>query len=448
MRRPPEKEQQIAWRLFFYSLSVATSYIIARTVGDSLFLSRVGNDRVALVFVIAGCLTAVVAGVWYWVTKQISVAKTIQLSGFGFAVLTLAAWVLLPTYHHSFWLLAGIYLLAEVRGCINTMNVVSILSSKLGKKASKPSWAFVGLAAPIAGVMIGALMAYESSVIDLRAWLLIGCAFDVLSFVIGCWLDQLKDAKPTKVKSNKVKSESAKQAKQRSKKQIGLKPLKRKEILSRKLRFWIGSLICCQVIVFTCVSFEWKTAANRFFDSDPELLVKFFGVYYGVVGLATIVTQYYFASFLLARKRLKLPILLMPVILLVVGSLLTIGLGLFVGLAVATTGKSLEFWRRSVHDTTLNRMYTRIRRKKRRKVIAMNSVWVKPLAEVAAALLILFGTSMLYRSTMVVVAILWLIAGWRFVGLVQKPVANQEEPQSASPKVLTTSTTAQATVGK
>ena len=426
MNRPPEQEQPIAWRLFLYSLSVAISYIVARTVGDSLFLSRVGNDRVALVFVIAGCLTAVVASSWYWLTKRISIGKSIQLSGFGFALLTLVAWALLPRFHHSFWLLSSIYLLAEVRGCVNAMNVVSVLSSKLGKKASKPSWAFVGLAAPIAGVLVGGLMAYESTVIDLRAWLLIGCAFDVVSFVVGYWLDQLKDEKLT-AKSNESKSKVAKQSKKFTKKKLGPNGLSRKEMVSRQLRFWIGTLVCCKVIVFTTISFEWKTAANSFFESDPERLIQFFGTYYGVVGLATIATQYFLASFLLSRKRLKLPILLMPVILLMVSSLLAIGFGLMIGLAVATTGKSLEIWGRSVHDTILNRMYTRIRRKKRRAVIAMNSVGVKPLAEVAAALLILFGTTMIYRSMVVAVTVLWLFAGWRLVQLVQKPATKPTE---------------------
>ncbi len=412
MIRLPQVEKPIVWRLFFYSLTVATSYIVARTVGDSLFLSRVGNDQLALVFVIAGCTTAVVASVWYWLTRKLSISRTIQWSGLIFATFSLLAWFALPHYHHSFWLLAGIYLLAEVRGCVNAINVVSALNSKLGREASKPSWALVGLAAPMAGVIVGGLMAYESSAISLRSWLLIGCILDLASFGIGWILARSKS-----LKFDRPFLATNWQINQRLK--------TKKYVCSDKFRFWIGILICSKVIVLTFVSFEWKTAVNSYFQGDAGRLVQFFGVYYGLVGLATVVTQYFLTSRLLIRRNLKLPILLMPVALLFVGLFSNLGVGLLVGLIVATIGKSLEIWRRSVHDTTLNSLYTKIRRNQRRAVIAVNSALVKPLSEVVAACVILFGTAVIYRPMMLLVAAIWLVAGVRLIRLVR--TTNREE---------------------
>ena len=402
----PTEEQPIVWRLFFYSLTVATSYIVARTVGDSLFLSRVGNDHLAFVFVIAGVTTAVVAGCWYWLTRKISIARTIQLSGLGFSAFSLIAWFALPEFHHSFWLLAGIYLLAEIRGCVNAINVVSALNAKLGREASKTSWALVGLAAPLAGMLVGGFMAFESGVFSLRTWLLIGGVLDLVSFGIGCSLERSQGLKKLQ--------------------RAALTPRRKAKLTSRKtyvnsdqFRFWIGILIAAKVIVLTFVSFEWKTSVNTYFESNPDRLVQFFGIYYGVVGLATVAIQYFVTGRLLKRRRLKLPILLMPVVLLFICMSLTIGVGIFVGLIVATTGKSLEIWRRSVHDTTLNTLYTKIRRQQRRSVIALNSAFIKPLSEVSAASIIFFGAAAVYRPLMLVVIVVWIVAGARLIRLVR-----------------------------
>jgi len=405
MNKLPPREKPIVWRLFLYSLTVATSYIIARTVGDSLFLSRVGNEQLAFVFVVAGCTTSIVAGCWFWLTRKISIARMIQLSGLVFAALSLSAWSLLPVFHHSFWLMAGIYLLAEIRGCVNAINVVSALNSKLGREASKTSWSFVGLAAPIAALLMGSLLAYESAEISLRTWLLVGCLLDFASFVVGCSLERSKGLKKV--------SESALPLR------IDEKPTSRKKyVCSDQFRFWIAILISAKVIVLTFISFEWKTNVNNFFEGDPERLVQFFGFYYGIVGLATVASQYMLTNRLLAQRNLKLPILLMPIALLLFGLSLTIGVGLLAGLVIATMGKSLEVWRRSVHDTTLNTLYTKIHRHQRRSAIAFNNALVKPLSEVSAASLIFLGAATIYRPMMLIVIVVWIVAGVRLIRLV------------------------------
>ena len=109
-------ESAVAYKLFALSLVIAASYVAARTVADSLFLSQVGSDQLSLVYVIAGFGTAIVAASWYFLTRKLSVTLSIQMSSFAFAVLTFIAWYYLPSMQTSFWMLAGIYLLAEVKG--------------------------------------------------------------------------------------------------------------------------------------------------------------------------------------------------------------------------------------------------------------------------------------------------------------------------------------------
>lgn len=403
----PQHEKQVVFRLFAYSLGIATSYVIARTVGDSLFLSRVGSDQLALVYVLSGICTAIVAALWYLATRRFSVPKSIQLSSIIFAVLTGAAWYLLPSMKSSFWLLAGIYLLAEIKGCINTINVVSALNSKLGRDASKASWAMVGIAAPVAAVMTGSVLALESQLLSLRDWLLAIVAIDVYASVVGLWLEQTTKIKDV-VESSTMGNDSNPLR----------RPTKKEYVCSNQFQTWIGVLIAAKVIALTIVSFEWKSAVNAYYEGDSDRLVRFFGVYYGAVGLTTIVLQVLLTSRLLTLRIFGVPLLLMPVALILLSGLFWISPTVTVTLIATTAAKSLEAWRRSVHDTTLNLLYTRIKRNSRRFVISLNSGLVKPAAEVVSASVIFFLSAPLYRPILLVVLIVWSIAAIRLVRLV------------------------------
>jgi ATP/ADP translocase len=178
-------------------------------------------------------------------------------------------------------------------------------------------------------------------------------------------------------------------------------------------------LISAKVIVLTIVAFEWKSAVNTFFEGQTDSLVRFFGIYYSVVGVATIAIQVFVTGTLLKRRNLSLPILLMPVLLLVV-SVMIICSPIVLGVLVfATLGKSIDAWRRSVHDTTLNFLYTRIRRGQRRLAISVNSGLVKPLSEVAAAITIFFGSTIVYRSVLMIVLVVWIFAAFQLIKLVK-----------------------------
>ena len=411
----PDRESAVVWRLFGFSLTIAMSYFVARAVGDSLFLSRIGNDQLAFTFLITGCCTAIIAAVWYFATRHLSVSKSIQISGIAFALLGLAAWALLPSYHHSYALLAAIYLFAEVKGCINTINVVSALNTKLGRDASKPTWAAIGLAAPIAAVISGCVFTLEHNLLGLRYWLLFGAVLDVASCLIGFAMANTPSV--GKAASGNEKHSTVSALLQPQEDSGAFKIVRKVYVSSSRFRFWIGVLITAQVIALTIVAFEWKSSVNLFFDGDEVQMLRFFGIYYGVVGGATIAMQLLLTGRLLERRNVSLPILLMPVLLVGVAFSFVVGAGLLIVFAAATFGKSLEAWRRSVHDTTINVLYTKIERGKRRATISLNNGVIKPLSEVLASSVILFGAATVYRPLFFVVLAIWILAASKLIRL-------------------------------
>ena len=174
----PQIERPAVRMLLTYSIVTAASYIISRTVGDSLFLARVGNANLALFFVISGIVTALVASLWHLTTRRLTLSRTLQLSGVTFAVVTLAAWWALPRFHHSIGLIGAIYLLTEVKGCINAINIVSAMNETLGSHSTRRSWTRVGLGVPLAGITFGSILGIEAAQLSLRNWLLVTVLLD------------------------------------------------------------------------------------------------------------------------------------------------------------------------------------------------------------------------------------------------------------------------------
>jgi hypothetical protein len=370
-----------------------------RTVGDSLFLSRIGSDSLAAVFVASGIATAVIASIWYALTRRLKLAVSIKVSGCVFAGLTFAAWAALPYLHHSLWLLAAIYLLTEIKGCVNSINVISGMNELLGGHSSGQAWARIGLGAPLAGVVVGALIGFETSVIDVRSWLLLSAVLDLIALL------PLANSSKIKVPRPAIKAESSFES-------VIAEATNRLRFYacSRQFRFWIGVLIAAKIVVLTLVTFFWKVSVNEYFSGDEQSLTRYFGFFYACVGLLTLVIQGFVTARLISRRTLYIPILVMPLTLLILSVMLILGTGAFFLLVVVTLAKSLEIWRRSVHDTTLHHLYTNIERKKRRSAIAFNSAVVKPLAEVGASVALLFGTAAWHTSVGLVALGVWLVA--------------------------------------
>ncbi len=368
-------------------------------------------------FVISGCCTAIIASLWYYLTQRIALDKVIEISGVGFAFLTFGAWWFLPTLHHSIWLIGSIYLLTEIKGCVNAINIISAMNSTLGSHSSKQAWARTGLGVPLAGVVIGLLLGVEANLISVQSWLLLSAMLDLSTTLVIRNLNRVKVPQRRRTRRpspafDTFYGDVATQVKRF-----------KQYTCTKRFRFLIGALIAAKVIVLTLVTFEWKFTVDEFLDSDEAALTRYFGIFYAVVGLATLALQAFLTGPLLRRKGLYIPILLMPVALMLINLVLVIGGGALLLVALTTAAKSLEIWRRSVHDTTLNMLYTSIKRSKRRGVIARNSAVIKPLSEVFASIILLYGSSFFHRSFLLGMTVVWFYSALALIRLLRRPAA-------------------------
>lgn len=420
-------EFHAANRLMIYSMLLAASFTLTRTVGDSLFLARVGSVGLPGIFVASGCLTALIAGAWYALTRRMRLSISIRISGFIFSALTFAAWYALPMLHHSWWLLAAIYLLAEIKGCVNTINIVTSMNSVLGGRSSRAAWTRVGIGAPLAGMVIGVLIGLEASITDLRTWLLLSAILDTLSvFPLRSTALVVTDRVASAIKNSARGKEPTTGEATAKLVSDGVRKLK-SYTASRQFRFWIATLISTKVVVLTLVAFFWKVSVNDYFHADEPSLAEYFGYFYAVIGLLTLLVQLLVTGRLLKRRSFSIPILVMPVSLLMLTMAFVLVSGGLVMLATLTLARSMEVWRRSVHDTTLNLLYTRIPRSQRRSTIAFNTAAVKPLSEVGASLVLWLCSPVVQRSVLLMGTGVWLLATINLLRLISKTRSRKRE---------------------
>jgi len=396
----PGHERPAVLRLFLYCLLCGSSYTLARTAGDSLFLSRAGNADLPSVFVASGIVTALLASVWFVLVKRLSLRLSLRVTGIALGVLSLTAWALLPALHHSYYLLALVYLLAEIKGCINAINVASSLNIVLGGHSSRTAWATVLLGLPIASILIGGLISIEASFVGVGTFLLLAAILDFSSLLPTLHLQRVVVQPPPQ---GKVEGSFAHGLEQ-------VKVATKRYVCSDRFGIWVGVLIGAKVVVLTLIAFEWKTAVNNYFVSDEEALARYFGIFYAFTGFATFLIQFFFTGRMLYHRNVVLPILVMPLAFLFLNLFVILGTGVLLLFVITTVAKGMDAWRRSAHDTALHFLHTKIERKRRRDVIGVNSALVKPAAEVAASLALMLGARWVHQSLLVAGTIVWLLA--------------------------------------
>lgn len=402
----PREEIGIVIRLFLYCLMTGASYTLSKTAADSLFLSRIGPKSLPATLLFAGVVTAVLATLWLTFFRRFKIEKFLGSTCFVIGLLFLTTWWMLPRYHHSFDFLTIIFILAEVKGCLYAINVVSSMNEMMGSKSSRTSWAIILLGFPISSIVIGLLVGIESAAWGAGTWLLVAGIIDLTAGFSTIGIS--KHTLPSSSKQEDISEEIA---------QATL-PLA-KYAIKTSFANWFSVLVAAKVIVLTIIAYKWRVSVSDFFEAKENSLATFFGYFYAVSGFATLFIQFAVTGRLLSKKRVVVPILVLPLALLFLNLLFIVGAGITFLFVVSTISKSMDIWRRSTDSTAVHLLYTNIERKRRRGLIGRNHALIKPIAEIAASLILLPAMLMLENSVLILASVLWLYATLKVIGVVK-----------------------------
>lgn len=400
----PRNEIGIVIRLFFYCLMTGASYTLSKTAADSLFLSRVGSGSLPAALLYAGIATAILATLWMSLFRRFKIEKFLGATCFVASILFLVTWWMLPRFHHSFDFLSIVYVLAEIKGCLYAINVVSSMNELMGSNSSRTSWAVVLLGFPISSILIGVLVGVESAAWGAGAWLLVASIIDFLAGMSTIGI--AKHALPSTGQQDITEKIAE-----------ATLPLA-KYAINTSFANWFSILVAAKVIVLTIIAFKWRVSVNDFFLRNEHDLATFFGYFYAVSGVATLFIQFAVTGRLLSKRGVVVPILVLPVALLFLNTLFIVGVGVTFLFVVSTISKSMDIWRRSTDSTAVHLLYTNIERKRRRGLIGRNHALIKPMGEIAASIILLPAVLLLENSVLILATLVWLFATLKVIGVV------------------------------
>lgn len=378
----PTAHHKKATGLFLYSCLTSASYVTARTTGDSLFLSQRGSDALPSMFVLSAVVVAVTMAASVKLGQKSRIQTIAIVTRLLLAMLTfiLAGLDQLPLTRSV--AVSGLYLFAEIRGCLNTVQLTSLLTEQMPGRRARHSYAFVTAGAPLAGILMGTIIGLSATWFPSIDWLVLTAVIDLLALIPlvrsdfnstarttnsalrATEIDWTIDGKPTVFQSGSAVTTQ----------ESWLLPM--------------SVLIAAKFFALTVISFQWKVATAEEFHADEEGMTAYFAQFQAFTNLIMIGLQLFVSGRLLSYFGTVRTLLTFPVILLIVGLCLLQSATSPDWFRLLTIARAMDVYRRAFHDTSLAVIYSAFDVGHQRRVIAIMNGVIKPAAEATAGILL------------------------------------------------------------
>ena len=400
---------------FCYAFSTVGACVVGRTVANALFLARLGYDWLPLMYLIAASFIGLLAIIFLHFAGGRPLRQVVLLTLLLLSSSSIVLCQLVQRFDHAMVLLFGIYLLAEIRGCLNTIQY-GILVNELFARSPSHSYVtgLLSAAATLAGIVFGTMVAFEVHQLGTVQLLYVVAGLEILAMIPIALLSRSATAKS----DNDVLDSDT-----------DLSTMPFDDYLANKMSggmlaavrspyaCGVALLVAITVIVGTLIEFQWKSSVGISFATNEDEMTSFFGIFQAVVNLATGLIQVLLTGRLLHRFGTRVALLVFP------ATLLASTLGVLVAsvdrviLSAITLAKGCDVVKRGINDPAILLLYAPLSSGPRRQAITFVSGIVKPSAEAVAALLIIsFAHVFSTRAiSYVVLALLclWLIVAYR-----------------------------------
>lgn len=412
----PPSQQGRTGLLFLFSFGMSGAYVCARSQGDALFLARVGVDRLPAMILVAASAVAILTAIYSRLVSSMSLRRVILMTHLLMATSTLALGLLVRFGIQSDAIPESLYLLAELRGAVGSIQFATLLNEMFRRSAPAAVSGVAGSGSTLAGILLGGAIGLLAATLGASTVLFVIPLLDLMAGLVA-------------IRCPGSQSGSADSAVEEQPTQALASPM---EILcSTPVIRNIAIVVGLKSVVVLLIEFEWKSSAGKFFESEDDL-AGFFGVFYAGLFLVTGLIQLFVTARVLKRTGIRTGLAIFPGCLAAVlaGTLLSSGAALFCWL---TAARGCDTVRRGVMDPAISILYWPLRPELRRQVIALNGGWIKPLAEAMTALLLIpLAASLTIRQLAAV--ILGISVCW--IGMIargQFGEAAVDQTESASP---------------
>ena len=369
-------------RLAGYAFASTSSFVLCRSVADAVVLTRLGTDALPLMLILGAVVVGCVSAIWARQTRQYSVSLVVLITQVSASVCTALLLTAIQIWPQSMLVICGLYLLAEIRGCLGTIIIAILLNEGTKRNSDKGRFAFANTGAPLAGIVTGLFITAEATQLHSTNLLAISCLVDIAGWLAvsrwGFWAELWSGPNRVKAQASPTFLTSA------SEKQNANQP-------PTRFANALLMLVVCKVTVLGIVSFEWKVYAHEAFPESEEELTAYFGSFYAITDGLTLAIQLLVTRFFLKRKGVVISLLLLPVYLAALGIASLFFDDVVVLFWLLTFARGSLVLRRGLDDVVLQVLYGWLPVRSRRQTVSRILGVAKPIAEagVAAGILIL-----------------------------------------------------------
>lgn len=362
--------------MFTMFFSVVGAFIIGRAVRDTLFLAELPPAKLAPIYIAQSIALGIVSYAYALVAQRIRRDRLVIITPLVLGVTVILARSLLGT---GTWILYALYLWIDVIGTIAILEFWTFANELYHARDGKRLFGFIAAGSTVANILVGVAVSALATRIGAKNLLFVCAGLLGLAALLGVsaarrlrHLTTLRDA------ADKAAAEAS------------AKPMRKRG--DRRALIRVPHVIAIVLVVIatylavTLVDFQFKAVAAASYGGDRDRLAEYFGNFYSVTGVVSLVVQLAITGRLLERFGVVGTLAVLPVLLAGTSAALVITPALWAATACKGSEHVLRY---TVNDAGMQLLYMPLSANVRGRAKAFIEGVVKPGAQVLAGTAVL-----------------------------------------------------------
>ncbi|MBI4209654.1 MAG: HEAT repeat domain-containing protein [Deltaproteobacteria bacterium] len=283
--------------MFSYIFLLIAAYVMLKSVRDSLFLYELGPEKLPYVYILIALMAGSIATVF---SRLLATAKIHRLI-FGTSLFLISNlfvfWWLLR--FEGAWLFYSLYVWVSIFGIITTSQFWLLANHLFNPREAKRTFGIIGTGATLGGIVGGFLTKTFVEIAGTTNLLLIGVGLfaATLGLLLPIWRLAAKDSTQATPRSVERDHQGT--------------PGLISSIVQSKYLILIVALVGLTAFISNLIDFEFKSVVSNSLKSKDQI-TAFFGVFFGWLGIASVIVQFFFTGKILKILGTTSAILFLP----------------------------------------------------------------------------------------------------------------------------------------